>query len=87
VESVELTRLLETAASLRERMARDGKRIDDLSQAVRDETWHARASEAAPDGEEEREFARRAAEIDRTLEEEIGRLSTHLRSGTERTGT
>ena len=83
----DLDGLLEGAEALRERLARDGGRIDALAQAVRDEAWHARASGADPDGEVEREHAHKAAEVERTLDDEFGRLRAHLRNGTERTGT
>ncbi len=80
----ELTRLVEHAQDLRDQLGEDTKRIDALSQALRDEAWHAKQPAAAPDGEKERAYIQAVRERSRSIEEGLKRLKADLQLRTER---
>ena len=75
------------AAGRRDRGRVIRRRLDELSQAIRDEAWYARIPAGAPDAEREVDWARLTADLGRVVDEEIDRLSAFLAAGTERTGT
>ena len=82
-----LQQLVDRAEEMLARIGRDGKRVDELAQRLRDEAWHAGVDRAAPDDEDEKEHRRRAADLTRSVERELSRLRALVGTATERTGT
>jgi hypothetical protein len=87
VDRNDVNELLARASDLRDRLAGDRMRIEALTQAIEDEAWHARVPEAAPNPAEKREFARKAAALERAVNEELARLAARPWARAERTGT
>jgi len=81
----DLSALLVTAEALAIRLRANSRRLDDLSRAIRDESWHADLPAARPEEEKEREHAESAERLLTIVDDGARRLRATLGTSRERT--